>query len=287
MARPRSAHVAVGTLRQYIAASHPLPTLAVTGFVVALALALGLEPSTVGALAVATLAGQLSIGWSNDLVDAERDARAGRLDKPLAMTQRHTGFVVATTVAVVLCVVVSVTVGALAAACHLTGVACGWAYNLGLKSTLWSWLPYAVAFGLLPTWVIAAQPGSGWAPAWMAVAASTLGVSAHLVNAAPDVADDRRLGVMGVPQRIGASRSLTVAFALLSLGSVIGLMGPAGTPAAWQWALLGCVLACAAAAIVAVWRAQRADGGLPRWTFVVMLALVAVVVALILASLVP
>ena len=33
---------------------------------------------------------------------------------------------------------------------HLVSVASGWAYNLGLKSTAWSWAPYAVAFGALP-----------------------------------------------------------------------------------------------------------------------------------------
>ena len=37
----------------------------------------------------AVLAGQLSIGWSNDLIDARRDRAVGRTDKPLAVGRRY------------------------------------------------------------------------------------------------------------------------------------------------------------------------------------------------------
>jgi 4-hydroxybenzoate polyprenyltransferase len=267
-----------------VGASHPLPTIAVTAFVVALALTLDLAVDAVVVIAVATLCGQLSIGWSNDLIDAERDARSGRADKPLADGQRDAGLTVATAIALILCVVLSLTVGLLAAACHLVGVACGWAYNLGLKSTVLSWFPYALAFGLLPTWVFAAQEGAPWAPLWMTLAASTLGVSAHLVNAAPDIDEDREHGVAGLPQRLGASASITAALALLSAGAVIGLLGPSGDPSAIEQLVLAGLLLIAVVAAYAVTRADRAGRALPRWTFGAMLALVAAVVALILSA---
>ena len=41
-------------------------------------------PGTAALVVAAVLAGQLSVGWSNDLVDVGRDRRAGRTDKPLA-----------------------------------------------------------------------------------------------------------------------------------------------------------------------------------------------------------
>jgi 4-hydroxybenzoate polyprenyltransferase len=274
----------MSTVSRYLAAAHPLPTLAVTAFTVALAITIDLPAATVAVIGVATLAGQLSIGWSNDLIDAERDAHAGRADKPLADGQGHTGIKLATATALVVCVVLSVTVGALAAACHLTVVACGWLYNAGLKATVWSWAPYAVAFGLLPTWVFAAQAGAPWAPVWMGVAAGTLGVSAHLVNAAPDIGADRGAGIRGLPQRLGASASVTAALALLLVGAVVGLAGPDGEPAAWQWFGLAVVGVLGAAAAAAAWSADREGRGLPRWTFAVMLILVALVVALILSA---
>jgi 4-hydroxybenzoate polyprenyltransferase len=274
----------VSRLRRYVGASHPLPTIVVTTFVVALAVTVDLTAPTVAVIGVATLCGQLSIGWSNDLLDADRDARAGRTDKPLIDGRGDAGLKIATAIALVLCVGLSLTVGLLAAACHLVGVACGWAYNLGLKSTLWSWLPYAVAFGLLPTWVFAAQQGAPRAPLWMMLAAGTLGVSAHLVNAAPDIDDDRAHGINGLPQRWGAAASVTAALALLSIGAVVGLLGPTGEPTPLEVLLLAGVLLIAVSAALTVTSAARGGRGLPRWTFGAMLALVAAVVALILSA---
>jgi len=274
----------MSVVTRFVAASHPLPTLAVTSFVVALALSVDLAASTVVAIGLATLSGQLSIGWSNDLIDADRDATAGRTDKPLADGRGRATLTAATAVALLICVMLSVTVGALAAAAHLIGVACGWLYNLGLKATLWSWAPYAVAFGLLPTWVFAAQPGAPSAPAWMAAAAGLLGVSAHLVNAAPDVDADRASGITGLPQRLGSSGSVGLALVLLTAGAVIGLVGPDGAPAAWQWVVLTAVAAIGAGAVIAVRAAERAGRGLPRFTFAAMLILVALVITVILSG---
>ena len=44
-------------------------------------------------MTAAVLAGQLTIGWGNDLVDAERDRQVGRADKPLAHGELSTAAV--------------------------------------------------------------------------------------------------------------------------------------------------------------------------------------------------
>src|SRR5215470_1552026 len=70
--------------RALLIASHPGPSLAITALTTLLAVQAaphGLGPVLT---APALLAGQLSIGWSNDACDASRDAAAGRTDKPLA-----------------------------------------------------------------------------------------------------------------------------------------------------------------------------------------------------------
>ena len=64
-------------------ACHPGPTLAMTGLSAALVLALGGTGSAAIRLAVCVLAGQLSIGWSNDARDAADDSAAGRSAKPI------------------------------------------------------------------------------------------------------------------------------------------------------------------------------------------------------------
>src|SRR5688572_24607636 len=72
--------VAAGLVRS----CHPLPTLAVTLLTALLVLGAGGGWAGGGLVVAAVLTGQLVIGWSNDLVDADRDAAVGRPDKPLA-----------------------------------------------------------------------------------------------------------------------------------------------------------------------------------------------------------
>ncbi len=65
-------------------AAHPVPALAVTVLAGLLAVAVDLPRSGPCWWSRAVLTGQLSIGWSNDLVDRGRDRAVGRTDKPLA-----------------------------------------------------------------------------------------------------------------------------------------------------------------------------------------------------------
>ena len=60
-------------LRGMISASHPGPAVAVTLVTVILAIGVGIDPARVVLVGAAMLAGQLSIGWSNDWIDADRD----------------------------------------------------------------------------------------------------------------------------------------------------------------------------------------------------------------------
>jgi 4-hydroxybenzoate polyprenyltransferase len=242
----------VSAARALVGAAHPGPALAVTGLAALLAVRAGTGPATGVLVVAAVLAGQLSIGWSNDLVDAARDRTVGRADKPLA-----TGAVgeattrAACAVAVLLAVVLSLACGLLAGLVHLVCVAAGWAYNLGAKSTAWSWLPYAVAFGLLPVFVdLAAAPTARPAtPPWVVAGGALLGVGAHLVNVLPDLADDAATGVRGLPHRLGATRTRLLAVAALVLATVVLLVFapdvapvPAGAAALLVAALAGLAL---------------------------------------------
>jgi 4-hydroxybenzoate polyprenyltransferase len=116
-----------------------------------------------------------------------------------------------------------------------------------LKSTWFSWLPYAVAFGTLPAVASLAGPGPAWPPWWMTAAGAALGVGAHVVNALPDLADDARTGVRGMPHRLGEPTARPLAAALLVAASLLAALGPAGHPAVWVWGALALVVALAAA----------------------------------------
>lgn len=234
-----------------VRACHPGPTLAVTVLVALLSTALGHTVVSGVLVTAAVFAGQLTIGWSNDLIDAARDRAVARDDKPLARGELSETVVRrAIGVAGAACVVLSVACGWRSAAVHLLlGVASGWAYNLGFKRTTWSALPYAVAFGSLPAVVSLAALDRAWPPVWMMVTGAVLGVGAHLLNALPDLADDDATGVRGLPQRLGAGRVRVLAPAVLLVGSVVATLGPGGPVPPGAWLGLG---ACVVLALVAV-----------------------------------
>jgi 4-hydroxybenzoate polyprenyltransferase len=186
----------------------------------------GLGPGQVALVVAAVLTGQLSIGWSNDLVDLGRDRAVGRSDKPLAdgrVSERAVR--IACALAVVATVPLSLACGWLAGLVQLVCVAAGWAYNLGLKSTAWSWLPYAVAFGGLPVFVSLTDNPDQVPPLWLPLAGALLGVGAHFVNVLPDLADDAATGVRGLPHRLGARWSQVVAAAVLVAAAVVIVVG--------------------------------------------------------------
>ncbi len=231
-----------GTLPALAVAAHGGPCVAVTTLAALLAVAADLDLTTGVVVTAAVLTGQLTIGWGNDLLDARRDASVGRTDKPLADGRLDPALVRGClTAAAVACVALSVAVGWRSALVHLVLlVGMGHAYNLGLKATALSWLPYAVAFGSLPAVVTLAGPDGAWPAWWLMAAGASLGVGAHLLNTLPDLADDARTGVRGLPHRIGEQASRVVAAVVLAGASALAVLGP-GDPHPLTWAALGLV----------------------------------------------
>ncbi|MER7467949.1 UbiA family prenyltransferase [Streptomyces sp. NPDC097981] len=221
-----------------LGACHPVPAAAVTLFAAALAAAVGRSLPGAALTVAAVAAGQLSVGWCNDRVDLGRDLATGRRDKPLVSGAVRPGVVTAAALtALLLCVPLSLATGRLAGCIHLCAVAAAWAYNLRLKSTAASWLPYAVGFGLLPGFVTLGLPGTPWPPWWLTTAAALLGAGAHFANVLPDIDDDLATGVAGLPHRIGARRA-AAAGGLLVLGSAVALVaGPPGRVPPYAWGL--------------------------------------------------
>jgi protoheme IX farnesyltransferase len=266
--------------RALVRASHPEPAVAVTAVSALLAVGVGRSAAGVVATAATVLASQLAIGWVNDAIDAPRDAAVGRADKPVA-----TGALSRRTAA--LC-------GAVAAAAtvplgFLSGVAAGLVatlalasallYDWPLKSTLVSVLPYAVSFACLPSFVVL---GSGETPpAWLVAAGGLLGAGAHFVNALPDLVDDARTGVRGLPHLFGATGSLVAAAVLLLAATAMLAFGPAGGPGWPAWV----ALAVAVAVLPVSWALVRRDPGSKAPFRAVMLVAVLDVILLVVGGL--
>lgn len=241
-----------GLVRGLVVASHFPPTVMVTAFALALSAGIGAGARTTTLVALAVLTGQLSVGWSNDWLDARRDVAVGRADKPVV-----TGLVTAATlraaalVAFGVCVVLSLATGPLAGVVHVVAVGVAWSYNALLKATWWSWAPYAVSFGLLAVFVVLAAPGEGRPAPWAVTAAALLGVGAHVANTLPDLEDDAATGVRGLPHRLGRRASSVLAPVLLAAASLLVLVAPPTPPGPVTWALgaVALVLALAAGAV--------------------------------------
>ena len=261
-------------------ASHLGPTLAVTGVAAALAVGDGQPPSGVAAVAAAVLTGQLAIGWTNDIVDAQQDVAAARADKPVAMGTVSVEQVrVAAWVALVVCVPMSLLLGVVAGLLHLVGVVgSGLLYDLRLKSSVWSWLPFAVAFGLLPAVVTWASAEPGWPPAWALAAGSLLGVSAHLVNTLPDLEVDADAGVNGLAHRLGRRGTRAATAGTLTAATLVLVLAPTGRPGLVGWTVLAVGAAAIAVALGRPWPARS------RTPFVLVAGVAVVDVVLLVTS---
>lgn len=210
-------------------ATHPGPTLVVTTLSLALGVAAGLEPWRLVLLVVAVFAGQVSVGLSNDAIDAARDVAVGRTDKPVARGALTPERALAVAVAsLILALALSVPLGPGLVAAHAIALASAWAYNAGLKSTPLSIAPFLVSFGLFPSFAPLAQPDAALAAPWASLSGAALGAAVHLTNVVRDLDDDRATGVRGLPHRLGARISVVAAAAGIVLGAVAVFAGSGG-----------------------------------------------------------
>ena len=265
-------HRALALLRS----SHPGPSAAVTLITVLLGVAVGLDPARLALLGATMALNQVSIGWANDWLDAGRDRSTGRRDKPVAAGEIAVGTVrLAALTAAAGSIALSLALGIPFALGHALALAGGWAYDLGMKRTALSALPYLVSFGVLPALATLARPEPALAVGWAVAAGALLGLAAHIANVLPDLADDDATGVRGMPHRLGTVPSTVLAgTALAGAGGVLalgigGVLGGAGVAVS---------LAVSVAAVVASLRRSR-------WGFrLVILAAVVDVVLLVLAG---
>ena len=223
-----------------VRAAHPRQALLTAGGL-AVAAAISGRPGREVLLVLATvLVGQAVLGWHNDLVDRRRDATRLPSGKPIAdgyLDSATAWFALAC--GVLLVVPLSVQNGVAAGAAYLASVAVGLAGNLVLRRGWFSWLPWAVAYGLYPFFLSYGGWGgatTGGPPAWtIVVLAALLGVGVHVLCALPGLVADHEDGFRHLPLRIalrtGATRLLVLALAwtvvdlvaLLLVGDSVGL----------------------------------------------------------------
>ena len=175
-------------------------------------------------LAIATAAGQASIGWGNDYIDVNTDKALNRTHKPsvkysLEPKSLRTPIMVALVVMVPFSFLAAGFVGGLA---NILAVASAQVYNRYLSRTIWSWLPYAVSFALLTVFITQSSSSALW-PSWRVVCiAACVGVIAHVFNALPDLQIDKESKLGGLVVSLGKSRAIVLLVVLMAI--VLGLL---------------------------------------------------------------
>jgi 4-hydroxybenzoate polyprenyltransferase len=238
--------------------SHPFPSLLDGAVTAAIASVAGAAPGRALTLGAAMLALQASIGALNDLADRAADALS-KPHKPLAAGLVSTGTARAVVIGGLLVgLVLSAATGVGPFAVAAVGVAIGYLYDLRLKGTAWSWLPFAFGVPLLPiyAWVGA---GASLPSAFVVLipAAVATGAALALGNQIADLARDRISGTASTARRLGPALAWTVMASLYVAVAVLALLSLAalgGRGLGMFVALIGTV--CLAAGVVLA-RARR------------------------------
>lgn len=205
---------------------HPFPSFLVAGLTVALVPFADpdAEVALYVVLGLGMLAYQFAVGVANDVVDAANDA-VTKPWKPVAQGA------ISRRAATLLCaglagggMLVTSGLDFLPWLIGLAGLACGLAYDVEFKRTPLSWLPWAIAFPLIPIWVYTSA-GAWDALLWWALPlGALLATSLYFANQAPGASAERRLGVHGLAQSLGERRSFALAVALYGVACSIAVL---------------------------------------------------------------
>jgi 4-hydroxybenzoate polyprenyltransferase len=227
---------------------HPFPSLLDATAAGALATIAGADLSVSVRLAGGMLALQFAIGSANDLADARPDA-LGHPTKPIPAGLVAPGAARAIFAAAVLAgLFLAATVGGAALAVAIAGLGVGLLYDLRLKGTALSWLPFAVGVGLLPVYSWLGATGS-LRPAFLLIVPLALlaGSSLAAANALADLDADLRAGTASVAVFLGRRPAAAMCGLTLGLVQFVVLGSSAVSSPAPIWML------AEAAAVAAGW----------------------------------
>ena len=213
----------------HLALLHAAPGFTVMAIGLAFGLVAGrhhLQPGRLALLAGLLATNQYAAGALNDAVDVDRDVEAGRAaEKPIpsgAISRRTVTLLALGSGAASLGFALALGPATLALA--VVGLACAWSYDLWLKGTAASVLPFAVALPLVPLFGYGAAgrfPAVLW---WAWPIGALAAIAVHLADSLPDVESDRATGVHGLAPRLGVGRAVALAAATYALAGAIALV---------------------------------------------------------------
>jgi 4-hydroxybenzoate polyprenyltransferase len=225
-----------GAIRSLVFMGHPGPSLLVTAVLVAIAGLAGQrvpEPTRILQLIGAMLPVQLCIGVINDVVDLPADAVA-KPHKPLVrgVISRSTATWVGAALGVI-GLASAATINPATLGFDALALGAGLAYDLGMRRTPLSWVPWWAGMAVLP---LEGYASVGSIPSRLLVLiplSALIAIGLHFANALPDIDGDRRAGRNSLPVLAGTRFSQWAGPASVAAAGVFavlfaGVLGQAG-----------------------------------------------------------
>jgi 4-hydroxybenzoate polyprenyltransferase len=193
---------------------------------------------------------------TNDVFDRELDAATKR-SKPLVSGAVSLPAAIALALVLIAgAAALSATLGTAGFTLAVLGMACGLAYDVRLKRTLLSALPFMIAIPVLPFWIWATLDEWDGVLWWLAPLGALIGLSLHLANTLPDVADDAAHGVRGLAHALGARNARITCWA--AFGAALALAAMIAPFVSYDARIIVPAFAfgtaCLALSIIAWWR---------------------------------
>lgn len=211
----------MGKISALLKACHFGPTVLVTSIAFLFARHYWWEGPAI-LIAFGVFLGQLIVGWSNDIYDYRDDLSHNRVNKPLVagtISETELRRWMIWMIPAAFFTNLFGPLGFEGGLLYMLGIACGVGYNLYFKFTIYSPLPYAIAFAALPSCIAISKDITP--PLWMWLGGGIFGVAAHFINVLKDMKKDQISGIQGLPQRLGSKGSIITAGILIALGALV------------------------------------------------------------------
>jgi 4-hydroxybenzoate polyprenyltransferase len=222
-ARFEKAKLKVANIVKIVAIAHPRAVVifTLTALIVAAIAERSLPPlQTTAALLLAMAAIQTSVGIFNDYYDRDLDAVAKPYRAlPAGLVSAQSAYRAAW-IAVALGLGAAATLGLSSMLVLALGAAMGFLYSARLKRSVLSWLPYAIAYPMVPLWVWVSL--GKFRPEMFLIypTAIPFSLGVHLCNQLRDYDDDTQQGMRGLTQHLGKQTASWICVSLLLLSPV-------------------------------------------------------------------
>jgi len=199
----------------YMEICHPFPLAMILLSTLILSLIAAKMIPPIEKLAIMLLAiacSQASINSLNDYFDREIDQKV-KPHKPIPSERLNAGEVLRFSFGafLIMCVLASL-FGLLSLILVVIGTIAGFLYDTKLKRTIFSWLPFILAYPVLAIWVWVILASFNPVLLWLYLIGSSLFVGIHITNTLPDLELDKETieQVQGLVHVIGKSRAISL-----------------------------------------------------------------------------